>query len=353
MPMITLQSLEPREAHFCLKIEKLIQARFPDIKGKSLLLAISGGADSTALALLMHIIGKRLDLELNAFHLDHGLRPSAAEDAGFAQSLCEKLGIPCIIAKANIYKESALMQCGLEEAGRVVRYRTLRKYARKLKADYIVTAHHAGDLTEDVIMRLLRGAAWPALGGLQWHRHDIIRPFLHEDPRSLRNFAKACGQTWREDETNGDLAYKRNRVRHLILPLMRCENASLEKACIKIHNQAQLDRDYWQKSIADALKRAPWQFGENNKEKYLILSRELLAPLHPALRTRIYGHALSWLRTRLSLSGQNRAEIIGEIEKIYNSKTGGKVIECSGGISAVYRQGEITFVCHPRTPEVD
>lgn len=342
MPL-TLQALPPHAAKLCLRVEKICRERFHLKHGHKLLLAISGGADSTALALIFHILAPRLGLSLAALHINHSLRAEAEEDAAFSQNLCSELEIPCKIAVADVNKAACENHCGLEEAGRLARLAFLEKEREAIGAHYIVTAHHSGDLAEDLLMRLLRGSAWPQLGGMAWQNGRILHPLLHEKPAKLKSFVTACGKNWREDSSNQNLAFKRNRIRHLLMPMLRCENPSLDRSIQRLHDQADQDSDYWRQEINKALAINPWQLSKLGDTALLCLPKSLLKNIHPALRMRLFAFALDYLRQTLGQKGQNRAETLQNLEKAYTSGIGGKIIQCSGDIAAVCRQGDVLF----------
>lgn len=340
---ISLQTLPPAQAHFCLKIEKICRSKLNIAPGEKILLAISGGADSVALLLVLHILSDRLGIELDAMHINHGLRPNAAKDEAFVAELCHKLGISLKIAKADVAEIARVKSCGVEEAGRLVRYDLLQKQALASNASHILTGHHIGDLAEDILMRLMRGAAWPALGGMAWRNGNIGRPFLHEDPEDLRKLVSACNLKWREDESNQSLTFRRNRIRHIFMPMLRCENPSFNMAASRLHAQAELDAQYWAEETRKALEKNPWQEINQNGEIRLDLGKKLLQSVHPALRMRIFNMALQRLRELGKCPGQNTSDSLAAVNGLYQTHTGNKIIQCAGGIRASYRKGGISL----------
>lgn len=334
-----LQELEPVSAHLCLDIEKSCKSHFAFAPGSRLLLALSGGADSMAMAMIFHILSPRLKLSLCACHINHHLRPEADADAEFVSSFCHELGIACLIADVDVSSHAKKKHCGIEEAGREIRLQMLEESRLAQNASWILMAHHAGDLAEDILMRLTRGAGWPALGGMHWKNGAIARPLLHTEPRKLREFLISSGYSWREDESNQSLEFKRNRFRHVVLPILRCENPSLDANFCRLNDLARIDDEYWQNCLADALSHHPWQIGETESGISLLLPAALLRQLLPAARLRLYFRALAYLRDY----GQNRADTLLRLERAYKSGIGGKQIQCSGGITAYCCKAGIKF----------
>ena len=185
-------------------------------------LAVSGGADSTALLLLM--AGLRTELGFDAFvlHVDHGLRPDSAADARFVKRLAAAHGLPFHMTRARIVRRP---RESLEMAARRVRLDFFSRMTRRLKLDAIATGHHADDVAETFILRMARGSGPEGLAGLKRISHvgdlTFIRPLLDLRDAQLRDYLRRQGQSWREDSTNADLSIPRNKVRHLVLPWLR------------------------------------------------------------------------------------------------------------------------------------
>jgi tRNA(Ile)-lysidine synthase len=127
---------------------------------------------------------------------------------------------------------------GLEETGRKVRYSFLERIRQTQNADWIVTGHHLGDLAEDILLRLIRGTAWPGLGGMKAKTDNrILRPLLLVDKRDLLRLLQSLHIDWQEDESNQDTSFRRNRIRKEIIPVLLEENPALEIYNYLIHCQ--------------------------------------------------------------------------------------------------------------------
>jgi tRNA(Ile)-lysidine synthase len=185
------------------------------------LVAVSGGADSTALLLALAQLAREHALALLVAHLDHGLRGDAAgADAVFVNALGARLELP--VAEGRVDGEAAMRERGLSgEAGlRVLRRDFLVAAARSFGADLIATAHTADDQLETVLLRLARGTGLRGLGGMRPRAGRWIKPLLEATRADIEADLVAAHEPWREDDSNASGAYARNRVRHTVVPAL-------------------------------------------------------------------------------------------------------------------------------------
>lgn len=343
--MLTLQQLPPVHARLCLHIKDLCLHELRMEKCRKLCLAISGGADSTALALIFHLIAPMLDCQLLAVHVDHSLRPDSGEDAQFTLDLCQRLGIICHMEKIDVAALASAQCRGLEEAGRQARYGVFRLMLDSGQADYVLLGHHAGDLAEDMLLRLIRGTGWPALGGMKDREGKYLRPLLAIAPEQLREFLVALHQPWREDGSNQSLDFRRNRLRHEVMPLLERENPSILRSFLHLHQMAALDEKYWTDLLENALERYPWHLEEDEAEIRLLLPRKLLNSLAPAARLRLYRHAYKSMKARCPACsrGQIRAGAFFQLERTWQNGLGGRTFQMPGFTVITIKAGNILF----------
>lgn len=304
-------------------------------RGGSFLLAVSGGADSCALACLMAYAAPRLGLELHGLSLDHGLRPEAGAEAAYAARLCRWLGFPCGVERLDVRGEAARTGQGIEEAARSLRYRALERRRRLLGAQWTAVAHHRRDLAEDMLMRLVRGTGWPGLGGMASidPARRLVRPLLDEDPLALRAFLASMGAAHCEDPSNRDTAFLRNRMRLEILPRLKAENPKIEEALLSLARLARTDQAFFQEALDRALAETPWR----QTPAGLRLPKALLQSLPRALRLRLYLRALHALGT----AGQARASTLFLLDEAWEQGGRPRVFELPGGARLHLRRGEI------------
>ncbi|EHQ06540.1 tRNA lysidine(34) synthetase TilS [Leptonema illini] len=194
----------------------------------------SGGLDSVVLAHLYSELfhAGELDESPVLFHLDHGLRLSSARDARFVERLAATLGLPLYSDRIRLRVLAHRGGFNLEEAGRLARYRRMSRIGRQIGLPYVgVTAHHADDYAESVLLKMMRGATdraflMPSFIELPLSRKETIslfRPLLKTTRADLESYAKEHGIAYREDPTNRSDEYRRNRLRHTVVPALKDE----------------------------------------------------------------------------------------------------------------------------------
>ena len=188
--------------------------------GETVVTALSGGADSVALLDALRECGRRQGFRVVAAHLDHGLRPDSATDAAFCRNLCARFGVPLHVGSADVRGRAERDRAGLEAAAREERYSFLRRVARDEAASAIAVAHTRDDQAETFLLRLLRGAGSSGLGAMRARAGHLLRPLLEVSRQEVLEHLRSRGLDWREDETNADLRFSRNRVRHELLPYL-------------------------------------------------------------------------------------------------------------------------------------
>ncbi len=251
--------------------------------GDRVCVAVSGGADSTALLLalaeantgLFQPEKAPLGIVLSAAHVHHGLRGAEADaDEAFLRELCERTGVPLTVFHVDTAARQAAEREGLEEAARELRYEALRGLMEAGAADIVVTAHTLDDQAETVVMKLLRGAWTEGLGGISsvvesggdsTHVREsghgaprfvggrIVRPLLGVRRSEVEEFLRARGQGWREDSSNADLSLTRNRVRHKLMPILREFNPAVDASLAAMAEIARDEEAFWQAETARVL----------------------------------------------------------------------------------------------------
>lgn len=195
-----------------IKVNNMLKA------GDKVVCALSGGADSMALLCALYEIKDILNIKVYAAHLNHSIRGTDAdEDYLFVKEFCEKRGIELFYKKVDIPLIAKKTRKSEEEAGRIERYRLFYETAESLGGARIATGHHQCDNAETVLFNLFRGSGTKGLGGIPYKRDIIIRPLLDISKEDIVNYLTEKGISWREDKTNAECTYSRNRIRLVIL----------------------------------------------------------------------------------------------------------------------------------------
>lgn len=189
--------------------------------GSRLLVALSGGSDSTALLCLLTDLLPALGAEVaGVVHVHHQLRPTADRDAAFAEALARRLGHAVEVVRVDVAGRAAVEGLSPEDAARRERYEALRAAASRFGATAIATGHTRDDQVETLLMKLARGAGLTGAGGVYPRHGDLVRPLLEASRAELRAELVARGESWVDDESNEDRAILRNRVRHAAVPVL-------------------------------------------------------------------------------------------------------------------------------------
>ena len=212
--------------------------------------AVSGGADSVGLLRALSDTAPELGLVLSVAHVHHGLRGAAAdEDAGFVAVLVQELGLGFALHRVDTAAVARARKQTLEEAGRALRYAWFHELLAQGQADAVATAHTLDDQAETVLQRLLRGAWTEGLSGI----HPVVacpggvtlRPFLETRRAEIVTWLRALGQTWREDASNADPAFTRNRIRHELLPQLAEFNPKIAEQLARMATLARDEESWW------------------------------------------------------------------------------------------------------------
>lgn len=210
------------------KINTYVEKNHMVEENDSILVGVSGGADSVCLLRYLLSLRESRGLKISAVHVNHLLRDGEAErDQEFTRALCEKWSVPLRVFQKNIREESLRRRCSLEEAGRMIRYECFSEVAKDWNCNKIAVAHHRNDLSETMIFRMIRGTGVNGLAGIYPVNGNIIRPLLGTDKSEILEILGKLGQDFVEDSTNQEEMYSRNFIRHRILPQMQQMNVQV------------------------------------------------------------------------------------------------------------------------------
>ncbi len=327
--------------------------------GLRLAVAVSGGADSTALLLALAERAPQLGLVLSVAHVHHGIRQEAAdEDERFVAGLACQLRLPLHLHRADTPALARQQRQSLEEAARNVRYGWFRELMAGGLADAVATAHTRSDQAETVLHRLLRGAGTEGLTAihpeLDLGPGPVLRPLLHVSRGQVLQFLNDGGQAWCEDETNLDVAFTRNRIRHELLPLLAAVNPQAEQHLAQTAELAREEQAYFDGELARLLPslllpgRAVRGGGRASSthphEDSLAIEVERLRQLAPALRRRVMRAAAARLGATLDFDQTTRLLAMCG----FREEPGPRRVELSASVAAERTPRELRLLrCAP------
>ncbi|MCL4124374.1 UNVERIFIED_CONTAM: hypothetical protein GTU68_046541, partial [Idotea baltica] len=212
------------------KLTNHIDKRLPYLRGKKLLIAISGGIDSVVLT---HLLSE-LSFDISLAHCNFKLREKESDlDEAFVIELGKKFNIKTFTTQFETNKFAELKKLSTQIAARELRYSWFKELVKKYKFDYVLTAHHADDNLETFLINLSRGTGLDGLTGIPEKNGTIIRPLLPFSRTEIFNFAKENNIDWREDQSNSSSKYIRNKIRHQVVPVLKEINPSLLESFAK------------------------------------------------------------------------------------------------------------------------
>jgi tRNA(Ile)-lysidine synthase len=299
---------------------------------KTFVVAVSGGADSVALLLLL----KESEYMLEVVHVDHALRETSHEDAEFVKDLCEKFKLPFHTERVDVAKVAKEKKWNLEDAARRLRYSFLTRVAKEIKADAVLTAHTQDDQAETVLMQLLRGAAH--LTGMREVQGNVIRPLLSVSKKELLEYLTSLSQDYRTDESNDDTTRTRAWLRHDILPRLEGRYPHVKKmlaelALLQKENEEYLEQQSKGLSIRQAQDKQPLVES--------LLELDLLRRKHRAVQRQVIASFLEANKAPVTRDALERIlNLLHETETVQVSLSSEQSAALSAGTLRVIKKGE-------------
>ncbi len=268
--------------------------------GTTVVVGASGGADSTALLYALAGLRDEWRLTLVACHLNHGFRGEEAEgDAAYVRALCANLGVDCRVESVDVPGLARRRHLSSQQAARNARHACLRRVANDTGADRIALAHTRADRAETVLLNILRGSGLDGVAGFPPVALPLVRPLYDTTRAQVESYCAQHALHPRQDSSNLKTAYRRNRVRLELLPLLRQDyNAQIDDALLRLADLAGADNALLDALAADALDNILAQRGQNLAE-HLTLPASNLNALPLALRRRVLRLAILRVRGHL------------------------------------------------------
>jgi tRNA(Ile)-lysidine synthase len=222
-------------------------------RNDSVVVGLSGGADSVALLMVLLELQKKYALKLYAVHINHNLRDNADADESFVRELCKTLNIPLRVYTTDVRKKARKEKTGIEEAGRRVRYDYFHTALEEMIAQKIAVGHNANDNAETVLLNLCRGAGLRGLCGIPPVNKNIVRPLIETPRKQIEEYLTEKNIRYITDDTNNGFDYTRNRIRNIILPTINEHiNPNAAENIIRNISLLRLDSDYLETTAKEA-----------------------------------------------------------------------------------------------------
>jgi tRNA(Ile)-lysidine synthase len=247
--------------------------------------ACSGGADSTALLLALAELRDELGFELSAVHLNHRLRgDGSAADEAFVRELAASLGLPVHVRSLDVQALGG----NLEQAGRQARHAFFAELIQDGSCDLIATGHTLSDQAETVLFRLVRGSGLRGLRGIQPRRQPgLLRPLLGVSGEQVRDWLRRRGARWREDPSNVDRRFSRNRIRLDLAPALATLNPRWQEALARTAAQGLDEEQYWEEVTSEAAEQILDRLADGVR-----IPVSAFSVLRPALQRRLLRRAV-------------------------------------------------------------
>lgn len=276
-----------------------------------------------ALLRLLCALGPSLDMKLIVAHFDHQLRPDSAQDMHFVEKTASRLHFTFVSEKEDVKAFALKKRLSLEEAARTLRYAFLEETALQYGAAKVAVAHTWDDQAETILMRILRGTGMEGLRGMSEVRPlgqvQLIRPLLKVRRADLRHYLQSKKMIYREDSSNQDLSFTRNRVRKILIPLLKKEfNPRIEEELIRLAALLESDQMYLEKGIGEIFRKHV-----NKGHHSLHVSLDLLKSLDLAIQRRLIRKMFSHLTDSETLSYVHVEKILSFLK---DSQSGKKIL---------------------------
>jgi len=310
-----------------------------------IVVAVSGGADSTALLLALEELktAGQLGVEICVAHLDHRLRSSSAKDAKWVANLATRLGYRSVIGRGKVAEDIEETGENLEQAARKARYAFLERTAKRISANYVLTAHTMDDQAETVLLRLMRGSAGAGLSGMDAVRPlaqnseiKLVRPLLWARRADTEDYCRLRKTQFLSDEMNDDESFARVKVRKHLLPLMESFNRKVVEALSRTAAQLREDGTVLSNDSGALLKRASIE-GETETPA---LDVKVLSAAPPALRRRALRQ---WIAEARGTARRLEMVHLSSVEKLLEGNAGGRVVELPSGGRVRRKRNRLEF----------
>ena len=251
-----------------------------NLYGKTVAVAVSGGADSMALLHFTANFCKRFNIKTVALNVEHGIRgESSLRDTAFVKDYCEKNGIPLLEYQVDAPKKAKTDKIPLEQAARILRYECFFDAVKKGKCDAVLTAHHSSDNLESVLFNLFRGTGVKGLTGIRDYKNVIYRPFIKVSKAEIAEYNKQNNSPFVDDETNFCIDYTRNFLRLNVIPKIKEIFPEAEKSVLRLTETLKTEDEFLSALAEKAVFRHGDGYGIATDAPKAVMARAVIIAL--------------------------------------------------------------------------
>ena len=301
-----------------------------------IVVGFSGGADSVCLLHILDSLKTLFGYSLKAVHINHGIRGDEAKrDEIFAENFCSEYNIPFLVFSFNCVEEAQKNKETLEECGRRLRYNSFNKACGEKSK--IATAHNANDNAETIIFNITRGTSVKGLSGIPFARDNIIRPLLYCTRKEIEGYCSENGLEFVTDSTNSEVEYTRNKIRHLVMPVLEEINPSYLSSFSSLSHNARCINDFI-KNESDILL---------NKSRIddFTYSRKILSEADKAIVAELL-YSEFYAFSGLKLDSK-------KVKQLYDLLSDGGRIQLYGNVFAEAKKNYLRFYCNKDSVTTD
>ena len=315
-------------------------------KEDKLVIGVSGGPDSMALLHILLTLQEKEQIPsctLLVAHVNHMLRKEAEEETAYVEEFCRLHEIPCFVKRAKVEELAQKAKMGTEEMGRNIRYQFFEEVREKEKAQKIVTAHHANDNAETVLMNILRGSGTAGLKGIEPIRKNeknvvFIRPLIHCTKEEIYQYCKEKKLQPKIDKSNQENVYNRNKVRNILIPFLEKEwNPNIVATLNRLSELARQENQYLERQTQKAYEDMVLEEGKDS----IVLSLKKWNGQDFVIKSRVIRYTINRL---LGTTKDIEKIHIEDIIKLCENNVGNKYLIPNKKVKVLVNKGKIFFL---------
>lgn len=315
-------------------------------KEDKLVIGVSGGPDSMALLHILLTLQEKEQIPsctLLVAHVNHMLRKEADEETAYVEEFCRLHQIPCFVKRAKVEELAQKAKMGTEEMGRNIRYQFFEEVREKEKAQKIVTAHHANDNAETVLMNILRGSGTAGLKGIEPIRKNeknvvFVRPLLNCTKEEIYEYCKEKNLQPKIDKSNQENVYNRNKVRNILIPFLEKEwNPNIVATLNRLSELARQENQYIERQTQKAYEDMVLEEGKDS----IVLSLKKWNGQDFVIKSRVIRYTINRL---LGTTKDIEKIHIEDIIKLCENNVGNKYLIPNKKVKVLVNKGKIFFL---------